>query len=145
MYAAVCGVEESDVTEWLNWTESESRSVMSDSLWPRGTPWTIQSMEFSRPEYWGGWPFPSPGDRPNPGIEPRSLHCRQILYQLSHQRSPRILECVAYPFSSGTSRPRNWTGVSCIAGGVFTNWTTRELKGSKMHCNNNNFIIIIFY
>ena len=36
------------------------------------TPWTIQSMEFSRPEYWSGQPFPSPGDLPNPGIEPRS-------------------------------------------------------------------------
>ena len=30
------------------------------------------SMEFSRPEYWSGLPFPSPGDLPNPGIEPRS-------------------------------------------------------------------------
>ena len=29
-------------------------------------------MEFSRPEYWSGQPFPSPGDLPNPGIEPRS-------------------------------------------------------------------------
>ena len=29
-------------------------------------------MEFSSPEYWGGWSFPSPGDLPNPGIEPRS-------------------------------------------------------------------------
>ena len=29
------------------------------------TPWTIQSMEFSRPEYWSGYPFPSPGDVPN--------------------------------------------------------------------------------
>ena len=29
-------------------------------------------MEFSRPEYWSGWPFPSAGDLPNPGIEPRS-------------------------------------------------------------------------
>ena len=36
------------------------------------TPWTIQSMEFSRPEYWSGSPFPSPKDLPNPGIEPRS-------------------------------------------------------------------------
>ena len=36
------------------------------------TPWTMQSMEFSRPEYWSGQPFPSPGDLPNPGIEPRS-------------------------------------------------------------------------
>ena len=30
------------------------------------------SMEFSRPEYWSGQPFPSPGDLPNPGIKPRS-------------------------------------------------------------------------
>ena len=28
-------------------------------------------MDFSRPEYWSGKPFPSPGDLPNPGIEPR--------------------------------------------------------------------------
>ena len=45
-------------------SESESSSVM--------TPRTIQPMEFSRPEYWSGEPFPSPGDPPNPGIEPRS-------------------------------------------------------------------------
>ena len=36
--------------------------------------------------------------------------------------SPRILEWVAYPFSSGSSWPRNRTRVSCIAGGFFTNW-----------------------
>ena len=36
------------------------------------TPWTIQSVEFSRPEYSSGWLFPSLGDLPNPGIEPRS-------------------------------------------------------------------------
>ena len=36
------------------------------------TPWTIQSMEFSRPEYWSGEPFPSPVDLSNPGIEHRS-------------------------------------------------------------------------
>ena len=29
-------------------------------------------MEFSRPKYWSGWLFPSPGDLPNPGIKPRS-------------------------------------------------------------------------
>ena len=29
-------------------------------------------MEFCRPEYWSGYPFPSPGDLPNPGIKPRS-------------------------------------------------------------------------
>ena len=41
------------------------------------TPWTVAqqvplSMGFSRPEYWSGLPFPSPGELPNPGIEPRS-------------------------------------------------------------------------
>ena len=36
------------------------------------TPWTIQSMEFSRPEYWSEEPFPSTGDLSNPRIEPRS-------------------------------------------------------------------------
>ena len=30
------------------------------------------SMGFSRQEYWNGLPFPSPGDLPNPGIDPRS-------------------------------------------------------------------------
>ena len=36
------------------------------------TPWTTQSMEFSRPEHWSGQPFPSPGDLPDSGMEPRS-------------------------------------------------------------------------
>ena len=49
------------------------------------------------------------------------LHCRRILYQLSHKGSPRILEWVAYPFFRRSSRPRNRTRVSCIAGGFFTN------------------------
>ena len=47
------------------------------------------------------------------------LHCRWILYQLSHKGNPRILEWVVYPFSSGSSQPRNQTGVSCIVGGFF--------------------------
>ena len=83
-------------------------------------PWITQSMEFSRLEYWSGELLPSPEDLPNPRIELRSLHCRQILYNLSHQGSPRTLEWVAYSFSSGSSGPRNRTGVSCIAGGFFT-------------------------
>ena len=41
------------------------------------TSWTVAcqvplSMAFSRQEYWSGLPFPSPGDLPNPGIEPGS-------------------------------------------------------------------------
>ena len=37
-------------------------------------------MEFPRQEDWNGFLFPSSGDLPNPGIDPRLLHCRQILY-----------------------------------------------------------------
>ena len=42
-----------------------------------GTPWTVVhqavlSMGFSRQEYWTGLPFPSPGDLPDPGMEPMS-------------------------------------------------------------------------
>jgi len=58
---------------------------------------------------------------PTHGLNPGLLHCRQILYQLSHKGSPRILEWVAYPFSSGSSQSRNETGVSSIAGEFFTN------------------------
>ena len=50
-------------------------SVMSDSLQPPGTgdhPAPL-SLEFPRQEYWSGLPFPPPGDRPVPGIEPRFL------------------------------------------------------------------------
>ena len=35
-------------------------------------PTLCNPMEFSRPESWRGWPFPSPGHLPNPGMEPRS-------------------------------------------------------------------------
>ena len=54
---------------------SVSRSVVSDFS---ATPWTVACqaslfMEFSRPEYWSGLPFPSSGDLPNPGIEPGSF------------------------------------------------------------------------
>ena len=58
----------------------------------------------------------------NQGLNPALLHCRWILYQLSHQGSPRILEWVACPFSSRSPRPKNLTGVSCISGRFFTNW-----------------------
>ena len=38
----------------------------------------------------------------------------------------RTLEWIAIPFSRGSSQPRDWTRVSCIAGGLFTNWATGE-------------------
>jgi len=65
---------------------------------------------------------------PTQGLNPGLSYCRWILYQLSHKGSPRILEWVAYPFSSGSSWSRNQTRVSCIAGGFFTG--RLELSGN---------------
>ena len=58
----------------------------------------------------------------NPGL----THCRWILDRLSHQESLRILEWAAYPFSRGSSQPRNQSRVSCISGEFSTSWATRE-------------------
>ena len=77
------------------------------------TPWTVLcqaplSMRFSRQEYWSGLTFPSPGDVPNPGIEPGLMYCRQILYQLSYEGGPIM----------GLTTP--WTA-ACQASLSFTN------------------------
>ena len=64
------------------------------------TPWTVActrfllhqaspSLGFSRQEYWSGLPFPSPGNLPTQGSNPGLPHCRQTLYHLSHQGSPK--------------------------------------------------------
>ena len=67
-------------------------------VWLFVTPRTVAyqappSMGFSRREYWSGLPFPSPGDLPNPGTEPGSPHCRQMLCRLSHQGSCGKTKC----------------------------------------------------
>ena len=62
---------------------------------------------------------------PTQGSNPSLLHCGHILYHLSHQGSPRILEWVAISFSRGFSQPRDQihiSCVSCIAGRFFTHW-----------------------
>ena len=108
-------------------SESESRSVMSDSLRPHGlhSPWNSPSQSTGV-----GSLSLLQGIFLTQELNPRLPHCRRILHQLSHKGSPRILEWVAYPFSGGSSRPRNRTGVSRIAGGFFTNWATWEAIGS---------------
>ena len=96
--------------------------VMSNSLGLHGlySPWNSpgQNTGVSNLSLLQGI-FPTLGS--NSGLP----HCRQILYQMSHKGSPRILEWVTFPFFRGSFWPRNRTGVSCIAGGFFTNWTIR--------------------
>ena len=68
---------------------------MSDS----GIPWTVAhqaplTMGFLRQEYWSGLPFPSPGDLPNPGVDPAYPEAPELQMDslpLSHQGSPFII------------------------------------------------------
>ena len=55
-----------------------------------------------------------------------TLFCDPMDYTVHGILQARILEWVAYPFCSVSSRLRNWTGVSCISGRFFTNWGIRE-------------------
>ena len=52
--------------------------------------------------------------------------CDPMDYTVYGILQARILEWVAFPFSRGSSQPRDQTQVSCIAGGFFTSWATRE-------------------
>ena len=56
-------------------------TLRPQGLWPRGS--SVHGILQARRLEWAA--FPSPGDLPNPGIKPGLLHCRQILYHLSHQ------------------------------------------------------------
>ena len=81
-----------------------SRSTVSDALRPHGlySPWNSPGQNTGV-----GSLSLLQGIFPTQGLNPDLPHCRQILYQLSHKGSPRILEWVAYPFSRGSSWPRN--------------------------------------
>ena len=107
---------------WGNWPyESESESLSTVQLF--ATPWTRNSL--SQNTGVGSLSLLQ-GIFSTQGLNPDLPHCRWILYQLSHQGSPRILQWVAYPFSRGSTPPRNWTRVSYIASRFFTSWATRE-------------------
>ena len=109
-------------------------SFLSDSA----TLWTVAhqaplSKGFPRQEHWSGLPFPSPGDLPNPGIEPTSPALQADSLSLSHQGGPlhRIMHtCEAASVISNSLRhmdcsppgssvhrysPSKNTGVGCHA------------------------------
>ena len=92
----------------VSYGESESSLGVSNSLQHHGlhSPWNspgqntgVGSLSLLQGIF--------PTQESNPGL----LHCRQILYQLNHKGSPRILDWVVYPFSSRSSWLRNWTWV----------------------------------
>ena len=76
--------------EWVKRVKSLSR------VWFFATPWTVAyqappSMGFSRQECWSGLPFPSPGDLPDPGIEPGSPTLQADALLSEPQGKPHLL------------------------------------------------------
>ena len=105
---------------------SESHSVVFDSLQPHGlySPWNSPGQNTGV-----GCHSPSPGDLPNPEIEPRSPALQVILYQLSHKGSPRILDLSLLVFWVGNSNPLQYSGLEnsmdCMGSQrVRYNWAT---------------------
>ena len=83
---------------------------------------------------------------PNPGLDivlAGLPHCRRILYQLNHKWRPRILKWGACSFSSGSSRPRNRTRVSCIAGRFFTNWAINWIVWCTFLVRNAEITVVL--
>ena len=103
---------------------------MSDSLWPHGlySLWNSPGQNTGVDSL-----FLLQGIFPTQGLNPGLPHCRQILYQLSHKGSPRILEWLAYLLSSRSSWLRNLTRVSSTAGGFFINWSIREAQCTELY------------
>ena len=134
------------ITTLLTGYVSESRSVMSDSL----QPMDIQSMGFSKPEYWSGSRSLLQGIFPTWRLNPGLPHCRWILYQLTHQGSSRIVEWVAYPFSSRSSWPRNQMGSPALqADSLPAELQRKTPRYGKLHecachpCAGDNLLCIV--
>ena len=131
-------------SSWLSdWNRvSESHLVVSSSLWPHllHSPWNSLCQNTGVGSQNTGVSSRSflQGIFPNQGLNPGLPHCRWILYQ-SHKGSPRILEWVVYPFSRGSSWPKNQTGVSYIAGRFFTSWAIPDLPYCRqiLYCLSN--------
>ena len=94
-------------------------SVVSNSL----ESMTIQSMEFCRPEYWSGQPFPFQGIFLTQGSNPDLPHCRWILYQLSHKGSPMKWQTIDKCFIV------NIQNTKVMAPGLITSW---QIDGETM-------------
>ena len=77
-------------------------------------------MEFSRPESWSGWSFPSPGDLPNPGIEPRCPILQADSLPAELPGKPKNTAVSSLSLLQWIFSTQELTRVSCTAVGYFT-------------------------
>ena len=98
------------------------------------TPWTVAhqappSMEFSWQGYWSGLPFPSPGDLPNPGIEPRFHALQADSLPSEPSRKPSLLGKDALKLVGEKSCLVVWLLFICFSGGRRSWRAGREPTG----------------
>ena len=74
---------------WLYWSLKVKVKKSLSCVWLFATPWTIQFMKISRTKYCSEYSFPSPGDLPNPGIEPRSPTLQEDSLSAESQGEPK--------------------------------------------------------
>ena len=98
------------------------------------TPWTIQSMDFFRPEYWSGLPFSSPGDLPNPGIESRSPTLQADSLPAEPPGKSKNTEVGTLSLFQWIFLTQESKQGSCIAGRFFTSWATGEVLSAFIAC-----------
>ena len=145
-------------SEW--WPFPSPRDLPNPAIEPRSPALQVNSLP-AKPQGKHKNAGVPPGDLPNPGIEPGSPALQVYSFPLSSHLPPlcevkvvqscptlchpmdyivlrilqtRILEWVAFPFSRGSSQPRDRTQVSCIADGFFTSWATMEALTSPILC-----------
>ena len=101
------------ILEWVRGSSRRRDRTQSPKLWAD----SLTSEPLEKPKNTGvGSLSLLQGIFPTQELNQGLLYRRRILYQLSHQGSPRIQEWIVYPFSRESSQPRNQTGVSCTAG-----------------------------
>ena len=87
-------------------------------------------MGFSRPEYWGGKPFPSPGDLPNPGIKPRSLAWQAESLPAEPPGQPQPQINTKAPLAPSTLLP-----LALASTNVFADSIEGESSGTSYKCH----------
>ena len=133
------------------WKYTELKSLSRVRLF--ATPWTVAcqaplSMGFSRQEYWSELPFPSPGDLPDPGIEPKSSALQADSLQSESPGNPPKRQSLNYvqhfvtpwtacqsPLSMEFSRQEYWSGYHSFLQGIFpTEGSNSGLHSKQILC-----------
>ena len=119
---------------------------VGQSVWLFATSWTVQSLEFSRPEYWSvGSLSLLQGMFPTQGWNPGLPHCGLILYQLSYKGSPRILGSLSLLQRIFPTQESNWGLLHCRQIYQGSPNRTQWLKQKKQIKHGVRFLLLCYF